>query len=88
VARAAKWTALCAGAAWLWDRPTEAMSILVAVLIGGPAFWFGLGPGWSKLKFHPNKAVRLLSWVASLAVILFTMKKVVPFVEAYLAAAV
>jgi hypothetical protein len=86
--RALKWAALCAGAAWLWDRPTEVVPILVAVVVGGPAFWFGLGPGWLRFKYHPKLAVRVLTWFASVALVLFTMTKVVPLLAAYVAAAV
>ena len=86
--RAAKWAALSAGAAWLWDRPTELVPVLVAICIGGPAFWFGLGPGLAGFRYHGKPAIRIVAWFACLALLLVTMRKIVPFVEAYVAAAV
>jgi hypothetical protein len=64
------------------------ISIVTTCIIGGAAFWLGLGPGLYGLRNHRNLAVRVLALLGSLALILFTMKKVIPLVEAYVAAAV
>lgn len=86
--RAGMWAALSAGAAWLWDRPTDLVSILMTCIVGGAAFWFGLGPGLHGLRNHRNLAVQVLAVLGSLALIYFTMNQVIPFVQAYVAAAV
>jgi len=64
------------------------VSIAITCTIGGAAFWIGLGPGLYGLRNHRNLAVQLLGLLACIALILFTMKKVIPFVEGYVAAAV
>ena len=71
----------------MWDRPTAPLDAGVAVLLGGPAFWFGMGPGLAKFKYHWNRAVSALAWLTSLGLILVTMMVVVPIVRAYVAAA-
>ena len=73
--------------AWLWHRPTEVQPILLNVIIGGVAFWLGLGPGLNKYKYHRNFAIRAASYVAIVVGIYVLMSKVIPAIDQFLAVA-
>jgi len=78
--------AICAFCAWLWYRPTEPVAVLVSLLIGGPAFWVGLGPGLSSLKSHRLRALSILAQIGAVLFVYVVMRWVVPWTTSYLQA--
>ena len=82
----ALWFALAsAGCAWLWHQPTHLPQVLVSCFVGGFAFWLTLGPGLNQLKYHRFRLVRVIFFIASLAVVFVVMQHLVPLLSSYVA---
>ena len=83
----ALWFALAGcGCAWLWYRPTSLSLSVISVLLGGPAFYFGLGPALHGVRHHRLWSVRLLFLVCAVGGIFIVMNYVVPSLHAYVVA--
>lgn len=74
--------AAAAGLGWLWHRPTNIPDSAVSFLVGGGVLWFVLAsPVSYRLLNHHVLIVRGLWYIAAVALVLWTMSTVVPYLH-------
>src|SRR5262245_66647475 len=77
------WWLLIAGiVGWLWHRPTNIPDTAISVFVGGAAIWlaFSSRPAW-RFRFHPAPTVRGIWLVVTVAVLVWFMRTVLPYLH-------
>jgi len=78
------WFALASAAcAWLWHRPTALSLVLTSVALGGPVFFFALGPALHRVRYHRSLLIRALFLIIAVGAVIVVMDHIVPAVHAY-----
>lgn len=78
------WFALAScGCAWLWHRSVDPSLAIISVALGGPVFFFALGPALRSLRRHRSLPVRALFFVGAVVGVVLVMNHLVPALHSY-----
>lgn len=70
----------CGACAWLSHQPKEVHAILVALLLGTPAFWVGFGPALLPRRYELRRDIHLAYRIGAMVLVFSVMKWLVPAV--------